>query len=64
MVFNSIGDCVKENRSSDCPICGSDSIGVRQLETGETELRRCDDGHEFEAKAWVWSKPGDATRFD
>jgi len=58
------GDWVKEIRSSDCPICKSDSVGVRRLDGGDTELRRCDEDHEFEAKAWQWSTPSEATRFD
>lgn len=58
------GDWVKESLAADCPVCGDDSIGVRPLESGDTELRRCDGGHEFVAKAWQWAKPSEATRFD
>ena len=57
------GDWIQESRIADCPICGSDSVGVRRID-GETESRRCDEGHEFEAQAWEVSKPSDATRFD
>ncbi|GAB2652377.1 hypothetical protein GCM10027169_16860 [Gordonia jinhuaensis] len=58
------GKWIREPRTADCPTCNSDSMGVRRLDKEAIELRRCDEGHEFEAQAYVTSSQSDATRFD
>jgi hypothetical protein len=57
------GDWIREPRVADCPTCKSDSMGVRWIR-GDAELRRCDEGHEFEAQAYEVATPSEATRFD
>lgn len=57
------GDWVREPRVADCPTCGSDSMGVRRIRS-DTEIRRCDENHEFEAQAYEIVSRSEATRFD
>jgi len=46
------GVWVQEPRTGDCPVCDSDSVGVRQSADRSSETRRCvDEGHEFETSA-------------
>lgn len=61
------GVWIKEPRTADCPVCESDSMGVRRLEDDPgSELRRCVDNsdHEFTAPAYVTASLADSTRFD
>jgi hypothetical protein len=57
------GKWIKEPRTADCPVCGSDSMPVRQSPDKSSEFRRCAEKHEFETTVtYVTCPPSEATR--
>lgn len=58
------GKWIKEVRAADCPQCHSDSRPVRLSNDRTVELRRCEEGHEFESQAWETCAPAVTERPD
>lgn len=58
-----LGPWIREARAADCTQCEADSVGVRPLDD-LVEIRQCEQGHTFTARAWWRTTLADATRFD